>query len=162
MPPASPSCYSVPMQALRIRLALSSDAATFARWNAAMALETEGRTLDPEVLDRGARGVFERPERGFYLLAERGGAPVGGLLITYEWSDWRNGEFWWIQSVYVEPSARRTGVFRALHEEVVRRAREAKAVGIRLYVERNNERAQATYAALGMRSSDYLFYEALF
>lgn len=127
-----------------------------------MAWETEGKRLDPAVLERGIRGVFEKPQRGFYLLAEREGAPVGGLLVTYEWSDWRNGDFWWIQSVYVEPAARRTGVFRALYDEVLRRARTAGAVGVRLYVEKENTTAQAAYATLGMRESDYLMFEKLF
>lgn len=146
----------------RIRKALPEDAPLFARWNAAMARETEGKELDPAVLERGVQGVFERPERGFYLVAERGGAAVGGLLVTYEWSDWRNGDFWWIQSVYVEPAARRVGVFRALYDEVFRQARASGAVGVRLYVEKENEVAQAAYATLGMRESDYLMLEATF
>lgn len=147
---------------MRIRSTTAEDAPIFARWNAAMAWETEGKRLDPAVLERGIRGVFEKPQRGFYLLAEREGAPVGGLLVTYEWSDWRNGDFWWIQSVYVEPAARRTGVFRALYDEVLRRARTAGAVGVRLYVEKENTTAQAAYATLGMRESDYLMFEKLF
>lgn len=145
-----------------IRSARPGDARTFARWNAAMALETEGKRLDPAALERGARGVFDRPERGFYLVAERGEAEVGGLLVTYEWSDWRNGDFWWIQSVYVEPAARRSGVFRALYDEVIRRARAAGAVGVRLYVEKENTVAQAAYHTLGMRTSDYLMLETIF
>lgn len=147
---------------VRIRKALPEDAPHLARWNAAMARETEGKELDPAVLERGVRGVFERPERGFYLLAEREGARAGGLLVTFEWSDWRDGDFWWIQSVYVEPAARRTGVFRALYDEVLRRARSSGAVGVRLYVEKENTVAQAAYAELGMKASDYLMLEAEF
>ncbi|EIL91412.1 GNAT family N-acetyltransferase [Rhodanobacter sp. 115] len=130
-----------------IRPATRDDIAHLVAWNATMAWETEAKRLDPEVLARGVAGVFDEPRRGFYLVAERDGTAVGGLLVTYEWSDWRCGDFWWIQSVYVEPTARRGGVFRALHEAVVQRARDAGAVGVRLYVETENHRAQATYEA---------------
>jgi GNAT superfamily N-acetyltransferase len=123
--------------------------------NAAMALETERRTLDPATLARGVAAVFEAPRRGAYLIAERDGTPAGCLLVTHEWSDWRGGDWWWIQSVYVVANARRRGVFRALYAETERRARAAGAVGLRLYVERENARAQATYAALGMREEPY-------
>lgn len=124
-----------------------------------MAWETEAKRLEVEALARGVRAVFDKPERGFYLIAEREGVPVGGLLITYEWSDWRNGDFWWIQSVYVEPAARRKGVLRALYEEVLRRARASEAVGVRLYVEKENAVAQAAYSTLGMRQSGYFMLE---
>jgi GNAT superfamily N-acetyltransferase len=128
--------------------------------NAAMALETEHRQLDREVLARGVSAVFERPERGFYLIAERAGEAVGCLLVTHEWSDWRDGDWWWLQSVYVVPAARRDGVFRALYAEVERRALAApQVVGLRLYVEQDNARAQATYAALGMWASGYRLFE---
>jgi ribosomal protein S18 acetylase RimI-like enzyme len=142
-----------------IRPATRADIPALAAWNAAMAWETETKRLDPEVLARGVAGVFDEPRRGFYLVAERDGAAVGGLLVTYEWSDWRDGDFWWIQSVYVAPAARRGGVFRLLHAEVVRRAREAGAVGVRLYVETENQRAQATYEGLGMQRCHYFMYE---
>ncbi|GAA0700394.1 GNAT family N-acetyltransferase [Dyella marensis] len=127
-----------------------------------MAWETESKRLDPEVLARGVAAVFDEPRRGFYLVAERDGEPVGCLLVTYEWSDWRCGDFFWIQSVYVTASARRGGVFRAMYEAVVARAREARAVGVRLYVETENERAQRTYAGLGMERCHYFMYEAGF
>ena len=144
-----------------IRPATRADIPALAAWNAAMAWETEAKRLDPELLARGVAGVFDEPRRGFYLVAERDGAAVGGLLVTYEWSDWRGGDFWWIQSVYVAPGARRGGVFRLLHAEVVRRAREAGAVGVRLYVETENQRAQATYEGLGMQRCHYFMYEQL-
>jgi len=147
---------------LTIRLATDDDVSNLRAWNAAMAWETEHRRLDETVLERGVRGVLAQPRRGFYLVAEREGVAVGGLLVTYEWSDWRNGDFWWIQSVYVIPAARRGGVFRALHAEVNRRAREAGAVGVRLYVETENERAQATYSQLGMQRCPYWMYETDF
>ncbi|MGH8233030.1 MAG: GNAT family N-acetyltransferase [Rhodanobacteraceae bacterium] len=120
-----------------------------------MAYETEHKTLDHEILAQGVAAVFDDPRRGFYLIAERDGEPVGCLLITREWSDWRNGDWWWFQSVYVVSGARHTGVFRTLHSEVERRARAAGAVGLRLYVERDNARAQQTYASLGMEEEHY-------
>ena len=144
-----------------IRAATPTDLPELLAWNAAMAWETEQKRLDPVVLERGIRGVFEREQRGFYLVAEHDGAAVGSLLVTYEWSDWRCGDFWWIQSVYVTPAARRGGVFRALYAEVERRAGAAGAVGLRLYVETENQRAQATYADLGMQRCHYWMYESL-
>ncbi|KZC39674.1 MULTISPECIES: GNAT family N-acetyltransferase [Rhodanobacter] len=145
---------------LQIRAATPADVPALAAWNAAMAWETERKRLDGATLERGVRGVFEQPRRGFYLVAEHDGAAVGCLLVTYEWSDWRNGDFWWIQSVYVVPAARRVGAFRALYAEVARRAAAAGAVGLRLYVETENGRAQATYEGLGMQRCHYFMYEA--
>lgn len=145
--------------ALLIRAARSSDLVNLVAWNGAMAQETEHKTLDPDTLERGVSAVLRQPQRGFYLVAEREGAAVGGLLVTYEWSDWRDGDFWWIQSVYVTPEARRGGVFRALHAAVRERAVEAGAVGLRLYVETENRRAQDTYADLGMQRCHYWMYE---
>lgn len=128
----------------------------------AMALETEAKPLAEAVVTAGVAGLLACADRGFYLVAERMQQPVGTLMVTYEWSDWRNGDFWWIQSVYVIAGARRGGVFRTLHAETARRARAAGAVGLRLYVEQDNARAQATYAALGMGRTHYALYEALF
>lgn len=145
-----------------IRAAVRSDISHIAQWNAAMALETEAKTLDPAVLERGVTAVFDEPRRGFYLVAERDGVPSGCLLVTYEWSDWRAGDFWWIQSVYVVEAARRDGVFRRLYEAVEQRAQQAGAVGLRLYVETENERAQRTYAGLGMTRCHYFMYESEF
>jgi GNAT superfamily N-acetyltransferase len=143
-----------------IRDAQRGDIAFLVDCNAAMAMETEHRRLDRDVLARGVAAVFEWPERGFYLIAERAGDAVGCLLVTHEWSDWRNGDWWWLQSVYVMPTARRGGVFRALYAEVERRAASAAhVVGLRLYVEQDNARAQATYAALGMQESAYRLFE---
>ena len=143
----------------RLRSAAASDAAVIAEFNAAMARETEGKELDRARLEAGVRGLIDDASRGFYLLAERGGELVGQLMVTYEWSDWRNGTFWWIQSVFVRADHRRTGVYRALHDEVRRRAREAGACGLRLYVEQENAPAQATYRSLGMDATRYLLFE---
>ncbi|WP_158881242.1 GNAT family N-acetyltransferase [Rhodanobacter sp. L36] len=147
------------MTSLLIRAAERADLPDLLAWNAAMAWETEHKTLDADVLARGITGVFDKPQRGFYVVAEREGAAIGSLLVTYEWSDWRNGDFWWIQSVYVTPDARRSGVFRALHADVTRRARAAGAIGLRLYVETENHRAQQTYADLAMERCHYFMYE---
>lgn len=149
------------MSDMVIRHAERSDSAAIAEWNAAMAWETEQKRLDPAVLNRGVMAVFDEPRRGFYLVAERDGRAVGCLMVTYEWSDWRNGDFWWIQSVYVVPEARRGGVFRELYADVARRAKEVGAVGIRLYVETENHRAQSTYRELGMERCHYFMYEQM-
>jgi GNAT superfamily N-acetyltransferase len=147
---------------ITIRIATRDDIAHIAQWNSAMAWETERKTLEPAVIERGVTAVFDEPRRGFYLVAERAGEPAGCLLITYEWSDWRAGDFWWIQSVYVVESARREGVFRQLYEDAKQRAEQSGAVGLRLYVETENERAQRTYAGLGMERCHYFMYEAEF
>lgn len=144
------------------RIAVSTDAPRIAAWNVAMAWETEGKAIDPALLERGVSAVFDEPRRGFYLIAEREGEPVGCLLVTYEWSDWRAGDFWWIQSVYVVEAARREGAFRRMYEDVQKRAKDAGAVGLRLYVETENERAQRTYEGLGMERCHYFMYEAEF
>ena len=144
---------------LQIRAATPADVFDLVNWNKAMAWETEHKRLDPEVLRRGVEGVLEQPRRGFYLVAESAGAAVGSLLVTFEWSDWRDGDFWWIQSVYVDPGARRGGVFRALYAEVAQRAAAAGAVGLRLYVETENRRARSTYEGLGMERCHYFMYE---
>ena len=144
---------------LLIRAASPDDVDDLVRWNMAMAWETEHKRLDPEVLRRGVAGVLESSRRGFYLVAEHAGTAVGSLLVTFEWSDWRCGDFWWIQSVYVDPAARRGGVFGALYAAVAQRAAAAGAVGLRLYVETENHRAQRTYERLDMQRCHYFMYE---
>jgi ribosomal protein S18 acetylase RimI-like enzyme len=146
---------------MRIRLATPADAGVLIEFNAAMALETEGKELLPDVIGAGVRSLLGNPAAGFYLLAEEDSA-VGSLMITKEWSDWRNGTFWWIQSVYVRPQFRRQGVYKNLYRHVQELASKDPAVcGFRLYVERENERAQATYSALGMKQTHYLVFEEL-
>jgi GNAT superfamily N-acetyltransferase len=147
---------------MRIRAATLDDIDLLVDFNAAMALETEGKRLDPARLRAGVAGVFDDSRRGVYRVAELEGEAVGGLLVTFEWSDWRNADFWWIQSVYVRPAARGRGVFGALYRTVEAEARAAGACGLRLYVERDNARAQASYRRLGMDGTHYLMFEAAF
>jgi len=151
------------MSTIDIRNATRDDVVFLRDCNIAMAYESEQKQLAPEVLTRGIVAVFDHPERGFYIVAERDGERVGSLLITHEWSDWRNGGWWWIQSVYVMPDARRSGVFRSMYREIDTRARNTTGViGLRLYVEKENTRAQATYAALGMEPAYYSLYQTSF
>jgi ribosomal protein S18 acetylase RimI-like enzyme len=139
-----------------IRRATPADEAVLIELNAALAWETEQKRLRPEVLTAGVRAVFADPAKGFYTVAELHGQIVGQMMVTYEWSDWRNGWFWWVQSVYVRAEARRTGVFRALYREIERQAAaDPSVIGLRLYVERDNTRAQGTYRALGMVETTY-------
>ena len=154
---------SAPEAEILVRPARAGDAGDIARFNLAMAQETEGKALDPATLRAGVDAVFADSRHGFYLVAEAHGANVGCLMITYEWSDWRNGQWWWFQSVYVRAEFRRRGVFRALHAEAERRARATPGViGLRLYVERDNVTALGTYARLGMHDSGYRLYEREF
>ncbi len=150
------------MANILIRDARRDDVDTLVAFNAAMALETEHKHLDPVLLRRGVLGVFDLPSRAFYLVAEHAERAVGGLMVTTEWSDWRCGDWWWVQSVYVRPEQRGQRVFATLYAEVERRARSAAAVGLRLYVERDNQRAQRTYAALGMQETAYRLFEQEF
>jgi GNAT superfamily N-acetyltransferase len=152
---------------IQVRAAEEGDLELLVRFNAAMALETEELELDRERLRAGVRralleaGPEEERPRGHYRVACDGaGTPVGSLLVTREWSDWRDGWFWWIQSVYVEPAARRGGVLRALYVDVLGRARaRADVCGVRLYVERTNRVARGAYERLGMAESSYRFME---
>jgi ribosomal protein S18 acetylase RimI-like enzyme len=147
---------------MRIRQATGADAAALIEFNCAMALETERKELLPEVIGAGVRSLLASPAAGFYVVAEAEGSVVGALLITKEWSDWRNGNFWWIQSVYVRPAFRRQGVYKALYRHIQQQAAHDRTVcGFRLYVERENARAQDTYRALGMKETDYRMYEEL-
>lgn len=147
---------------LKIRRASLRDAAALIAFNSAMAHETESKVLMPHVIGAGVRHLLRHPDSGFYLVAESGGEVVAGLMITTEWSDWRNGEFWWIQSVYVGAKYRRQGVYRRLYRYVqVLAARKRGVCGFRLYVEQSNRRAQATYRDSGMKRTHYLVYEDL-
>jgi ribosomal protein S18 acetylase RimI-like enzyme len=147
---------------LDIRRGELRDADTIARFNSQMAFETEGKELIAEVIGAGVRRLIDSPQLGFYLVVEHEGRVIASLMITNEWSDWRNGLFWWIQSVYVEKDFRRQGVYRRMYDHVRDLAKAEPGVcGFRLYVEKDNEAAHATYAALGMKETDYLLYEEL-
>ncbi len=148
---------------VQVREATLNDLDRLVDFSLAMALETEGRHLDRDRLRRGTRTVLEHPEHGFFMVADMPGATpslVGQLLITYEWSDWRNARFWWIQSVYVDPAWRRRGVYRRMHQAVVDLAKARQDVcGIRLYVEGDNEIAKHVYDRVGMTRSTYQVFE---
>lgn len=146
-----------------LRIAQRSDAETIARFNVALAKETEHFDLDYDRVLRGVNGMFDEQSRGFYLLAEVNNEIAGQLMITYEWSDWRNGVFWWIQSVYVKQQFRAQKVFKSLYEHIVSLARkEGNVCGLRLYVEKQNGRALAVYQKLGMKITDYNLLEVDF
>lgn len=139
-----------------IRRATIQDVEVLALYNAAMAHETEGKTLSSAILRRGVEAVFADDSKGFYLVVCHNGEVVGQCLLTKEWSDWRAGWYWWFQSVYVAPAARRQGVFKRLYRHVQQLAlAEGDVIGLRLYVERENTKAQATYASLGMSDEHY-------
>lgn len=142
-----------------VRRAASADADVLAEYNIRMARETEDLALTPATVRAGVAAALEDPAKGVYFVAEAQGVVVGQLLVTTEWSDWRNGPMWWIQSVYVAPDYRGRGVFRALYDHTVEQARAAGVAALRLYVEEENAAAQAVYTRLGMRPSGYLVYE---
>lgn len=148
---------------LVVRDALPADVATVVEYNRLLAWETEHKRLDLDVLTPGVENALREPKFARYFLAHEVGSPdgvLGQMMITYEWSDWRNGLFWWIQSVYVHQDARRRGVFRTLYRHVESMARATPGViGLRLYVEHENAAAIATYRKLGMVPSGHLLYE---
>lgn len=151
------------MPRIEIRNAVEEDAAILTGFNIAMALETENKELPRGLVASGVAQMLARQDLGFYLVAEVDGEVAGCLGVTFEWSDWRNGLFWWIQSVYIVREQRRKGVFRALYEHVIDMARgQASVCGVRLYVEKENTNAQQTYLHLGMSETDYLLYEIEF
>ena len=144
---------------IRVRRAGTEDILPLVQFNHAMAFETENKSLDQSCLRKGVEAVLEDDSKGFYLIAETVGEVVGGLLITYEWSDWRNALFWWIQSVYILPRWRKKGVYKCLYKQVLIQAGEKQICGIRLYVASENHNAQKVYRRLGMTSSHYELYE---
>ena len=150
------------MSDIKVRRAAADDVGFILDSNLNMAAETEDVGLQPQRLRGGIEYLLGHPQEGLYLVAERGAVPVGTLMITFEWSDWRNGRFWWIQSVYVPSTHRRQGVYRAMHEAVRQLAHtDPQACGLRLYVERENTTAQRTYQHIGMSETHYRLYEEL-
>ena len=144
---------------ITVRDAAPGDAEVLALFNEAMALETEGIRLDPAAIRAGVRAVLDDPSKGRYLVAERGGRVAGALLITHEWSDWRNGMFLWLQSVYVDPMHRKRGVFTRLFRRTEELASAPGRCGLRLYMDAHNGAARAAYERLGMRHGNYLVFE---
>jgi GNAT superfamily N-acetyltransferase len=144
---------------ISIRKATLSDAPSIIDFQLKMARETEGIELSSEIVIPGVNAVFQNQSYGQYYVAEAGGKVVASLLITCEWSDWRNRNVWWFQSVYVVPEFRRQGIFRRMYDYIKQLAEEQDIAGLRLYVETKNIRAQKTYEALGMSSEHYSFYE---
>ena len=143
-----------------IRKGTPKDTEALVAFNQAMAQETEGLALDSDTLSRGVSTLLENPAKGFYLVAEIGGEIAGSLMVTFEWSDWRAADYYWIQSVYIKPEHRQKGIYRALYHEVKTLAeKQGGAASFRLYVEQENTRAQQTYQSLGMSQSHYLMYE---
>ena len=144
----------------KIRKAIPRDASVIADFNRRLAMETESLELDPSRVLAGVTALLDHPARGVYYVAEVNGALAGQLLITYEWSDWRNGNIWWIQSVYVAESHRGAGVFRALFQHVRELAgREGNVPNLRLYVEAHNHRARQAYDKLGFKKTHYEIFE---
>lgn len=138
---------------IRVRRALSGDLETIVDFNFRLAAESEGVELDHDRLRSGVANALADRRRAFYLIAESEAEPIGQLMVTYEWSDWRDGEFWWLQSVFVRPEFRRQGVLKALYARVLELAEESNVCGIRLYVERENAAAIAAYENFGITST---------
>jgi GNAT superfamily N-acetyltransferase len=144
---------------IHLRRATPADRDIVAEFNRRLAWESEGTQLDPAVIQRGVAAVLADPHKGFYTLAERDGEVLGQVLVTYEWSDWRGGWYWWIQSVYVREDARRGGVFRAIFEHLHAQAvADPEVIGLRLYVDRDNTSGQRTYESLGLQAEPYWLY----
>nr|ADC35839.1 GCN5-related N-acetyltransferase [uncultured bacterium 89] len=143
-----------------VRTARLEDAPALVRFNRAMALETEQKDLPLEIVTAGVDRLLRNPQLGYYVVAEVGTEIAGSLMITFEWSDWRNALYWWIQSVYIRPEFRQRGFYRRLYRHVKERAQgEGGVCGFRLYVEKENTAAQKVYETLGMSQSHYLMYE---
>ena len=147
---------------ITLRAARPDDAQTIADFNTAMAWETEHLRLDPPTVLAGVRAALADPAKALYFVADVAGRVGAQLMITHEWSDWRNGDIWWIQSVYVHPDFRRRGLFRLRYQHAATLAKQQGAAGLRLYVEKENTDAQRTYASLGMETTHYLVMEEMF
>jgi ribosomal protein S18 acetylase RimI-like enzyme len=152
-------CAAMTKPAFEVRGARVEDGPTIAELNLLLARESEGLELDAPTVRAGVAAALADGSKGIYLVAEEGGRLVGQLMLTVEWSDWRNGPIWWLQSVYVVAERRGSGVFRALWEQALELARAAGARAVRLYVEEHNERAQEVYRRVGMTNSGYLVFE---
>lgn len=151
------------MPDIQVRQATAVDAEVIVKFNQLMAMETENKILADDVISSGVKRLMQRPEYGFYLVAEdvTGKAVVGTCMVTMEWSDWRDGLFWWVQSVFVKSEYRKQGIYTAMYKKIRHlAAQEPDVYGFRLYVEKDNLIAQKTYEKLGMTATDYLLYES--
>ena len=144
-----------------IRKAVKGDEKYIAHHNCLMAFETENKKLAPAIVLKGVKAVFADPKKGFYLVAQINDNVIGNLMITYEWSDWRNSTIWWIQSVYVKKEFRKKGIYSQLYKQVINEARKEKVNTLRLYVEKHNRSAKKVYKKLGMQQGIYDFYETV-
>ncbi|MEO8217588.1 MAG: GNAT family N-acetyltransferase [Acidobacteriota bacterium] len=148
------------MSDIGYRAAGIEDLDAIVQFQVAMALETEELDLHRQTCAAGVRAVFSTPALGRYFVAAASGRIVASLLITFEWSDWRNRQVWWIQSVYVAPDFRRQGVYAGLYQHIRRLVDDEVDVGgVRLYVDRRNSRAQQVYTRLGMNGEHYVVFE---
>ncbi len=144
----------------KIRLAKIDDSLAIAAFQLKMAIETENLQLEAETVGKGVNAVFEKPGFGQYFVAEKDGQIIASMLTTFEWSDWRNAQVWWLQSVYVIPEFRRQGIFKRMYDFVKILAKNDTNVGgIRLYVDKTNVRAQEVYKAVGMNGEHYQVFE---
>lgn len=148
-----------------VRNAGIADLDRICQFNQQLAIETENRSLPADVLRKGVAAALESAERLRYWVAESGAEPrlvIGQVAVSYEWSDWRNGWIWWLQSVYVDFAWRGKGVFRSLLEQVKADARsEGQVIGLRLYMEHDNQVARATYNKAGFVSAGYEVLELM-
>ena len=144
---------------MQIRRATTKDASAIIEHNLQLAKESEDERLDPLIAKQGVQTLFSHPEKGFYLIAEENNTIIGQLMITFEWSDWRNKDIWWIQSVYVDEKYREQGVFTELYDQIRKQAKKQNIPLLRLYVHKSNTSAQQVYEKKGMIKGTYLFYE---
>ena len=142
-----------------LRIAVPEDAHAITLHNQAMAAETENKLLDWKIVHPGVESVLADPGKGFYLVAVAEGEVVGNLMITYEWSDWRNCNLWWFQSVYLRPEIRKQKVFSQMFAWIKEKAMADGVKELRLYVEKDNLNAQKVYQAMGMAESHYLMFD---
>ncbi len=148
------------MNEIKIRLGYKKDAETIANFNILMAMETEHKKLPKNIITAGVKKILSNSQYGFYLIAEKNNQIAGSLMVTKEWSDWRNGEFWWIQSVFIKTEFRRQGIYKKLYAFVKSKAQKNPDVcGFRLYVEEENSIAMQTYESCGMIKTHYKMYE---
>jgi len=151
------------LNGLSVRMGQGKDADALVKFNMALAWETEQKQLSLPLVNKGVQTLLKNPQYGFYVVAEKSSEIIGAFMVTFEWSDWRCGLFWWIQSVYVKPEFRQRGVFRRLYEYLKGKAsHESNVCGFRLYVEQSNHTALSTYEKVGMKNTSYKVYEGLF